>query len=202
MTDLISRLSGLVADSPEDRAFANRPEARRNAEESYRLLLDPVDPGPVTRAERHAVAAFVAVLHDDPATVSHYRGLLEQTDPNLAHAVLWTAEAARGAGPWGSYPPGPLSRENQPGAVFRVPDDQREALGERLSAALEHAHLLVLHPRDASRGALQALIDAGWTTPGIVTLSQLVSFLTFQIRVVAGLRAVQAARAARPVVPA
>ncbi len=42
--------------------------------------------------------------------------------------------------------------------------------------------------------ALERLIAAGWTAPGIVTLSQLVSFLTFQIRVIAGLRTVQRAR--------
>jgi len=57
------------------------------------------------------------------------------------------------------------------------------------------AHLLVFHPRDASREALQALIDAGWSTADIVTLSQIVAFLTFQIRVAAGLRALAASRA-------
>lgn len=35
---------------------------------------------------------------------------------------------------------------------------------------------------------LQALLDAGWSTTEIVTLSQLVAFLSFQIRVVVGLR--------------
>jgi uncharacterized protein YciW len=32
------------------------------------------------------------------------------------------------------------------------------------------------------------LLDAGWSTTGIVTLSQIAAFLSFQIRVVAGLR--------------
>ncbi|MFW8745418.1 CMD domain protein, partial [Mesorhizobium japonicum] len=50
-----------------------------------------------------------------------------------------------------------------------------------------HAHLLTYHPRDAHDAALRALLDAGWSTTGIVTLSQLVSFLHFQLRVVAGL---------------
>ena len=68
-------------------------------------------------------------------------------------------------------------------------DAHRELLGERLSAALAHAHLLVFHPRDASPAALQALLDAGWSSTGIVTLSQLVAFLAFQIRVVTGLQA-------------
>ena len=42
---------------------------------------------------------------------------------------------------------------------------------------------------------LQRMLDAGWTTTDVVTLSQLVSFLAFQIRVVAGLRVLAAARA-------
>ena len=48
--------------------------------------------------------------------------------------------------------------------------------------------MLVFHPRDAAPASLQALLDAGWSTTGIVTLSQIVAFLSFQIRVVAGLR--------------
>jgi len=65
-------------------------------------------------------------------------------------------------------------------------------LGPRLSAAFEHAHMLVLHPRDAAPPSLQELLNAGWSTTDIVTLSQLVSFLSFQIRVVAGLKAMTA----------
>ena len=63
----------------------------------------------------------------------------------------------------------------------------RQALGTRLAAAFEHTHMLVFHPRDAAAPALQALLDAGWSTTDIVTVSQLVSFLAYQIRVVAGL---------------
>ena len=66
-------------------------------------------------------------------------------------------------------------------------------LGERLAAALDHAHMLVFHPRDADPAALQRLLDAGLSTTAIVTLSQLVAFLSFQIRVVAGLAVLDAA---------
>src|SRR5206468_2950 len=57
-----------------------------------------------------------------------------------------------------------------------------------LAAAFEHVHMLVFHPRDAAPAALQALLYAGWSTTDIVTLSQIVAFLSFQIRVVTGLR--------------
>jgi uncharacterized protein YciW len=35
---------------------------------------------------------------------------------------------------------------------------------------------------------LQALLDAGWSPTDIVTLSQLVAFLAFQVRLVTGLQ--------------
>ena len=47
--------------------------------------------------------------------------------------------------------------------------------------------------------ALQALLDAGWSTTDIVTLSQIAAFLSFQIRVVAGLRALAGRRLTREV---
>ena len=68
----------------------------------------------------------------------------------------------------------------------------RTVLGDKLAAAFEQAHLLVFHPRDASPAGLQALLDAGWDNTDIVILSQLVAFLSFQIRVVLGLRTLQA----------
>ena len=49
-------------------------------------------------------------------------------------------------------------------------------------------YLLVFHPRDAAPATLEALLDAGWSTTEIVTLSQIIAFLSFQIRVAAGLR--------------
>ena len=52
--------------------------------------------------------------------------------------------------------------------------------------------MLVFHPRDANAAALQRLLDAGWSNADIVTLSQLVAFLAFQIRAVAGLRTLAA----------
>jgi uncharacterized protein YciW len=35
---------------------------------------------------------------------------------------------------------------------------------------------------------MQALLDTGWSSTAVVTLSQLVAFLSFQLRTVAGLR--------------
>ena len=95
---------------------------------------------------------------------------------------------ARTNGPYGRYPAGPLSREDTAGLSYRVGAAIRRELGPRLAAAFEHVHMLVFHPRDAAPAALQALLGAGWSTTDIVTLSQIVAFLSFQIRVVTGLR--------------
>lgn len=196
MTTLIDRLVGIDPGSPLDTSFAARAEARGQAELSYQLLLHPGDGGAVSLLERHAVAAFVAVLHDQPESREHYRALLGRSDAGgVAAVVLREAEAARTSGPYGHFPKGPLSVEDRAGLVYRVPSQARTVLGDRLSAALEQAHLLALHPRDASQAGLQSLLDAGWTTTGIVVLSQLVAFLSFQIRVISGLRAIATARA-------
>ncbi len=96
---------------------------------------------------------------------------------------------ATAVGPYGAYPNGPLTVEDVPGPIYQVATTSRSVLGARLSAALAHVHMLVLHPRDASPASLQALRDAGWLKTDIVTLSQLVAFLAFQIRAIAGLRA-------------
>ena len=106
----------------------------------------------------------------------------------LRRAIDTAIAAAKGQGPYGSYPAGPLSREDTIGPTHRIAAETRRALGPRLAAAFDHMHLLVLHPRDAVPAALQALLDAGWSTTDIVTLSQIAAFLSFQIRVVAGLR--------------
>jgi uncharacterized protein YciW len=76
--------------------------------------------------------------------------------------------------------------------VFKIGTAERSALGVRLAAAFEHTHMLVFHPRDAAPLYLQALVDAGWSATGIVVFSQLVAFLSYQIRVVAGLRVLTA----------
>ncbi|MBF9232182.1 CMD domain protein [Microvirga alba] len=193
-TDVIDLLSGIEPDSYLQGIRDQRPQARENAQKSYQALFEPEFPGNVTALERYAVATFVAGLHRQPTVTDFYASALRRADRSgIADAV--DAEAARGAtrGPYGSYPKGPLTIENKDGLVYRVSDDARALLGHRLAAAFEHAHLLVFRPRDASPEALQRLLDAGWSTTDIVTLSQLVSFLAFQIRVIAGLRTLAAA---------
>ncbi|WP_447775730.1 CMD domain protein [Variovorax boronicumulans] len=187
--DVIDQLVGIAPGSALDRLRAQRERARTQAQQSYLALFAPTEPvaGHFEIADRFAVAAFVAGLHGQPDVARFYVEAL--AGKGVAKAI--EAEVARGVtqGPYGRYPEGPLSVEDEAGPVYAVDAAHRAVLGERLSAGLAHAHLLVFHPRDASPAALQALLDAGWRTTEIVTLSQLVAFLAFQIRVVIGLRA-------------
>ena len=194
MTDLIDQLAGVEGDAPVAALRDRRADAKLNAQKSYEALFEPGSPGGVSLEERHAVAAFVAGLHRDAAALAFYRRGLDERGA-VAGAIDQEIERGAASGPYGRYPEGPLSVEDKAGPSFRVSQSNREKLGARLAAALEHAHLLVFHPRDASPAALEALRDAGWATADIVTLSQLVAFLTFQIRVVAGLRALASAPA-------
>ena len=194
--DVIDALVGITPGSPLDAIRARRPEARAHAQATYRALFEPEAPGNISAQERFAVGSFVAGLHGATAIAASYAARLAESGavPALKDAVDVAIAEARTNGPYGRYPAGPLSREDTAGLSYRVGAAIRRELGPRLAAAFEHVHMLVFHPRDAAPAALQALLDAGWFTTDIVTLSQIVAFLSFQIRVVTGLRIL----AARP----
>ncbi|MGY4285584.1 CMD domain protein [Bradyrhizobium sp. LM2.7] len=189
-TDIIDTLAGIEPGSALDAIRARRLQARDNAQKSYLSLFEPLDAGEVSLAERAAVAAFVAGLHGESPVSAFYRAKLAANADGAALVEAIEAEIARGntSGPYGAFPAGPLSIENKAGLIYRVSADRKPVLGARLVAALEHAHLLVFRPRDAASADMKVLLAAGWSDTGIVTLSQLVAFLSFQLRVVAGLR--------------
>ncbi len=189
-TDVIDTLVGIEPGSPLDAIRGRRPQARDQAQASYRALFAPEPAGGVSATERFAVAAFVTGLHGEAETASFYAARLAESGASagLRGAIGAAVAAAKGQGPYGSFPAGPLSREDAPGPTHRVAAVTRTVLGPRLATAFEHIRMLVFHPRDAAPAALQALLDAGWSTTDIVTLSQIAAFLSFQIRVVAGLR--------------
>ena len=201
--DIIDALVGIAPGSSLDAIRARRPEARAHAQATYRALFAPEAPGTISAQERFAVGVFVAGLHDATAIAAAYAGRLADSRASAAlkEAIDAAINEAKMRGPYGSYPAGPLSQEDTAGPVYRVEAMTRRALGPRLAAALEHVHMLVFHPRDAAPAALQALLDAGWSTTDIVTLSQIVAFLSFQIRVIAGLRVLAAHPAPREVAP-
>lgn len=187
--DLIDQVLSISPGSHLDQLRRHREVARENIQKAYEALFSPRDVNDVSRLERLALASFVTGLHGQIVLADHYAHLLSTTEGGVALAAIINAEIERGTteGPYGTYPAGPLSAENKQGPLYVVALANRTQLGQRLSAALEHAHLLVFRPRDASRAALDKLINAGWSTAGVVTLSQLVAYLSFQTRIVEGL---------------
>ncbi|MFE1169220.1 CMD domain protein [Nocardiopsis sp. NPDC058789] len=186
--DLVDRLLGIAPGSVLDGVRATRPEARTNAQRSYESLLEPADPGGVPRATRFLVAAFVAGLHRAPLLTEHYTRLAaDHAGEEGVRVVSALTERAATCGPYGRYRELGLVNESTDGPRYRTPEADRPVLGAATASALDHAHLLVFRPREAEPADLGRLVDAGWTTTDIVTLSQLVSFLAFQIRLVHGL---------------
>lgn len=186
MTDVIDRLVGIAPGDALDALRDQRPNARANAQASFDALFHSDERDHVSQRERLALAYWTVVLSQSP-TAAFYRDLIVAEDASLAGALDAALAGAVTTGPYGDYPDGPLSVENVAGRHWEADAALAASAGPRLAAALSHTHLLVYRPRDASPGAIQTLLDAGWSTTGIVTLSQLVAFLSFQLRVVAGL---------------
>lgn len=191
--DVINRLVGIEPFSHLAAIRAQRPETVANAQASYLALFAPADPGRLSLQERYAVATFVAELHRQSEAIAFY-----STELAARHSTTAVAEAIHGAawqsaarGPYGGDAPELPSARETGDLVYRVSEAHRRVLGPRLSAAIEHAHLLVFHPRDSEPHSHKALLDAGLSTTEIVTLSQLVGFLTYQLRVITGLRRLQ-----------
>ncbi|QBR02754.1 CMD domain protein [Paraburkholderia pallida] len=113
----------------------------------------------LTLAERLLVACYASRLTPSATLFAHYREALEQ------HSVDAAARAAVETG---------------------APDDISDA---RLRAILTFTRTLIENPVAGDQAALQTLPAAGLTTPAVVVLAQLIAFLSYQTRVVAGLQA-------------
>lgn len=190
--DIIDQIAGTTPAL--DALRRRRPVTREQLQASFDALLRSVSVEHVSQAERELVAAFATRLagDSDPAG-TFYADRALAADPRRAAVVIAEASDAAGAGPFGAYTEAGLQEESTDGERYAPAPSAVEVLGERLAAALAHTHLLVLGPREAGAAHIQALVDAGWSPDGIITLSQLVSFLAFQQRVVTGLRALSAA---------
>ena len=189
--DVIDTLVGIAPGSPLDAIRARRPEARTHAQASYRALFAPEIPGDVTAQERFAVGSFVTGLHGEAAIAAFYAAGLAASGASAAlrEAVDAAIAEARARGPLWQLPGGSaeprgygragLSRGRATPAACWVRASPRPSSTCTCSSSIRAT------PTPA---ALQALLDAGWSATDIVTLSQIAAFLSFQIRVVAGLR--------------
>lgn len=173
-----------------------RPITKDQAQKSYEALFSNIRNSDFSLKNRFAIATFVSRLHNFDSAIKFYENELKKFQPDWAEFILEAADCAKSTGPFGDYPDGPLVKENMAGKTWRAEAEVKNSLGEKLAAALTHSHLLVFHPRDCEAADLEALKKAGWSNDEIVTLSQLVAFLSFQLRLALGLKALAAQKEA------
>ena len=89
-----------------------------------------------------------------------------------------------------------LAAEGADRGVTEAVDSGKPVADARLRAVLAFTGKLIERPIEGDRAAVQSLADSGLSTSAIVALSQLIAFLSYQIRLAAGLKALAAAEAA------
>jgi len=167
--DVISQLAGIQPGSHLEALRAQRPEATNHAQGSYAALFDPDDIGDLTVVERLATALRVATVHLATEAATHYRARLIDAGGGVE---VGSAEAIV-----------PIVADASATHAVDAPDMSR-----RLRAILRHADVLAFAPRRARPDDLQALADVGLSTRAIITLSQVIAFVSFQVRVARGLQ--------------
>lgn len=192
--DIVDILGAVDPGGEVDRLRRERPVTRDQLQASYEALFAPLDDGAFPLAQRLLVAAFATRVTADDAAARFYADAARAVDAARTAVVLAEASDAATAGPFGAYREDGLRQESTDGRRYEPAIAVRDELGEPLAAALVHAHLLTFRPREACAADHARLLDAGWTPDGVVTLSQLVSFLAFQQRVAAGLRVLAASQ--------
>jgi uncharacterized protein YciW len=86
-----------------------------------------------------------------------------------------------------------MKRAGAAGATAALADPSFKGDGDaRLAALVAYADRVSLAPKDTVAGDIEALQAAGIGDADIVRLAELVAFLAYQLRVVAGLRLMQA----------
>jgi len=156
--DVINQMAGISADSALESLRAQRPEIVRYAEGSYRALLEPQAVGNVSRVERDLIALRVAVL------------------TGSAELTFWHQARLRDAG----------VEEGVLAAVAENP--AADPLSPRQQAILRHVDRLTKSPTTATAAHIAELTAVGLSPRDIVVISQLIAFLSFQVRTLVGLR--------------
>lgn len=186
--DVVDALVGIRSGDLLDAVRRARPDAREHAQKSHEAIFAPADPAGVTIAERHALGAVAAGFSAEPRLVElHLTELVRAGGSAWDEAIADVIARHATGGPVGVYREPGLAAESVPTEPLVLDAATRDALGERLAVAIEHFHLLAYRPRESSAPALQRLLDAGWSTTDVVTISQLAAFTAFQARLIVGL---------------
>lgn len=197
-TDIVDQILGPTAAARLRPVRDAKPVTRHNTHESYNELFSLPHilktsggqaPQP-TLAERLAIALFVVIQYRSNGLAHHFRHRLEaEGATDLAAVVADEAVRVQTRGPFGHYQEEGLRAEDSDGERYIPAPALGDAVGARLAAFLGQAHLLVYRPREASSADLQRLLNQGWSGTEIVTGSQIVAYLSYLTRLLAGLTA-------------
>lgn len=144
-----------------------------------------------------------------PLASGHPLHALRRERPKIVDATQGSYEAMFAAGVQGisvverlavALHASQLSRAAQLAAHYRQrlvdegadPQALLSAPGPRLETILDFTGKLIARPLDGDKTSVEALLAVGLSTPAIVALGQLIAFLSYQVRVVAGLQAMAA----------
>lgn len=161
-TDTLNAILGIDDASPIAALRNQKPTLVTELQEYYDSIFEPTADSAeaLSVADRLVVAVRVASHTNSIAVADWYANLA--TENGVSSETITRARAA----------------------------DQAWTGDSQLDAEIRHADLLTTRPVDARQSDLQALKDAGLTPAGIVSLSQTIAFVSYQLRLAAGLRAI------------
>lgn len=155
----IMRVAEVAPDSALAADLERRSEIFRLSQAAQDAVLTPTAAGGLSHAERAALACRMARINADDRLAGHYRATLEAAGTTDVLAAVC-----------------------DPGTGVDAID------GARLKAIVRHVDLLTRTPRQATRRNIEDLKAAGIEEADIVRLSELIAFVNYQARVIAGLR--------------
>jgi uncharacterized protein YciW len=164
--DVINAILGVDDSSPIVALRRQKPELAEQLQNYYLAIFEPnsYQAGEFSRVNRFLIAVRVG---------SHTRS---------EAAVDWYAARAHEAGADDAT----LERVRD----VSVPWPEQTVLG----AAVRRADLVTTRPAETEAVDIQALKDAGLSPAGILSLSQVIAFVAYQVRLIAALRAIGGAR--------
>jgi CMD domain protein len=159
--DVVNSILGIDEDSPIAILRNQKPTLIAEVQDYYLSLFEP---------SVSSNAAF-------PVTDRYLVAVRVASHTGSVDVANWYAQLASSAG----------VSDDTIGQVrnVAVPDSSATPLG----AAIRHADLLTTRTSSARKSDLEALKEAGFSPAGIVSLSQTIAFVSYQLRLIAGLRA-------------
>lgn len=157
-------LDRLVGLSPQSQTYATRREREKVVAATQGSENSLFDPAlpGLSEIDRLYVALFACLITPSPELAAEYKSRLVNLGANLQ-------------------------------TIDCIQKSDIHKIGNvRLEAMLNFTHTLITKPINADKMALSALPKAGLSTPEVVTLAQLISFVSYQVRLATGLRAMQA----------